>query len=190
MNQALAAFPHDSLAQAWRLGEYHTGAMEPWSQNVLAALLAAIGGHDVLEVGTYLGHTSAVLCLTLETLGGGEFLGAEIDPERRTRTLQRLRALSLPRVVVNVSPQPGIELLKAQATESFDLVFLDGDHTRAVVEMEADEATRVLRSGGLLCGHDVYGVFDLAGVWTSRGGIALRVPLIHAAGGLGIWQKP
>jgi len=182
-------FPHESLAQAWRQGEYHGGAMEPWSQNVLAALLAAIGGHDVLEVGTYLGHTSAVLCLTLEALGGGEFLGAEIDPERRTRTLQRLRALPTPHVVANISPQSGIELLKAQASTSFDLVFLDGDHTRTVVEAEANEAVRVLRTNGLLCGHDVYGTFDLAGVWTSRGGIALRLPNLHVSGGLGIAQK-
>lgn len=60
------------------------------------------------------------------------------------------------------------EFVKAYAAgvwtpESFDFIFLDGDHRESTVRAEIEIARRLLRRGGVLAGHD-YGHPDWPGV--------------------------
>jgi Methyltransferase domain len=52
----------------------------------------------------------------------------------------------------HTSVQAAAEL--ADAGRSFDLVFVDGDHTAAGVEHDVTAALRLLRPGGVLAVHD------------------------------------
>ena len=45
-----------------------------------------------------------------------------------------------------------------------------------------------MKAGGLICGHDVFGVCDLQEVFKQFGGYSLALPMLGPAGGLGLLQ--
>lgn len=49
---------------------------------------------------------------------------------------------------------------------SLDMIFIDGDHTYEAVKRDIYWATRIVRSGGIICGHD-YDSSDFPGVTTA-----------------------
>ena len=48
-----------------------------------------------------------------------------------------------------------LEAAQAMAEESADLVFLDGDHSRAAVAADVAAWHAIVKRGGILCGHNI-----------------------------------
>lgn len=68
------------------------------------------------------------------------------------------------------------------------MVFIDADHTRAAVTRDIELAMRLIKPGGLVCGHD-YGVADWPGVTLAVDSYALDSPDYHAQREAGsIWS--
>lgn len=188
------------LAAEWPQG-YADGATEPWSQQVVAALLVASHARTVLELGCYRGHTAAWLCHTLERMGGGEYLGVDMDGGRQARTTQRLDDLALRAVRWRVVQGDALHVLRSLPKRSVQFAWVDDDHTPAHVAQELDllysptqPEQSVMASGGLICMHDVYGgdgrMTPLKGVCVAAHGYALDFPRIGLLGGVGIVQVP
>ena len=125
------------LAVEWP-GGYQDGATEPHVQQVVAALLVASHKSTVLELGCYRGHTAVWLCHTLSRMGGGEYLGVDIDAGRQAATLERLNLLNPARVLYRVVQGDALAVLRALPARSIGFAWVDDDHTPAHVAQELE----------------------------------------------------
>lgn len=176
-------YPHPSLTDA-----YTEGCTEPWIVQTVCALLAAAGGRTVLELGAFIGVTSAWLALTLQKMGGGTLSVVEIEPNRVAACHARLSALPIPDVKWHVLHNDVFQAIAALPSEGVDFVWLDDNHEHAHVDFELGALLPKIRPGGIIAGHDVCGSFDLRREFVKHGGYALDLPRLAAAGGLGILQ--
>lgn len=138
-------------------------------------LLIAIGNlietKDILELGTGEGFTA--LCLAT-------------IPGARVTTVDKKTPNSLPEILkglknVTFVQQDALEFLRAQADESYDLIFVDDDHRREHVHREAFHVRRTLRPEGMAVFHDVR-LFGLEEVIRAVFGPVLILPDVRPEG--------
>lgn len=175
--------------------EHVEGASEPWVQDLLCALLAALRRDHpvVLECGGFLGHTSVELATMLQHTGGGSLIVAEWDPhapDRADAVDAKLGELVIPHVDWRVVRSDALTVIRGLADASLDFAYLDDDHTPAHVQEEITALLPKMTPGGLITGHDCFGSCDLQVVFKTFGGYALDLPRLGPAGGLGILQVP
>ena len=176
-------YPHPSLEDT-----YQPGVTESWIAQLVSSLLVASGAKTVLETGGFMGITSAWLALTLERMGGGQMLVAEIDPDRQIAIQERLDALPLPNTEVYAVCDDVLNVIHNSADESIDFVWLDDDHQQHHVAQEIEALWPKMSKGGLIVGHDVYGVCRLHEVFAKYGGYSINLPRLGPAGGIGVIQ--
>lgn len=184
-------YPHPALHDS------HTeGATEPWIAEVVSALVKAKGASGerlvVVELGGFVGTTTAWLALTLEKMGGGTLIVSEPDPERMERLQTRLAQLDLDvtQVVLNTIPSP--QIIHNFPDKHIDVAWVDNDHTVLHVEQEICALWEKMKPGGLILFHDVSsdGVCNLGPLIRKYGGVALDLPRLGPDGGLGIIRIP
>jgi predicted O-methyltransferase YrrM len=150
-----------------------TGGVNPGDRRALYYLVRALGLKRVLEIGTNVGastiHIAAAMKVNLladEKPNKHSLVTVDIvDVNHAPDAFWRLGGL--PR-----SPRDNIEAMGMmehvtfvtnssltyldECDESFDLIFLDGDHSAAMVYQEVPRALRRLRESGLLLLHDFF----------------------------------
>ena len=166
-----------------KLAPYISGSSEPWSVSVLCALAWSIDARDVLELGAFEGLTTVALS---KALPSACITAIEHDPDRSGVAKKRLAAEGVENV--DVVQNDAIKFLRAciDLGLTFDFAFVDDDHTFAHVSEEVDLLKRVVHPGGMLVMHDVIGAFGLDEIVRHHGGRIIELPLLHAAGGLGV----
>ena len=166
-----------------KLMPYTTGALEPWSASVVCALAWSIDARDILELGAFEGLTTVALS---KALPEACITAIEHDANRAGVAKKRI-AFELCENV-DVVQNDAIKFLRAciEIGLTFDFAFVDDDHTFAHVAEEVDLLKRVIRPGGMIVMHDVIGAFDLDEIVKYHGGRIIELPLLHAAGGLGV----
>jgi caffeoyl-CoA O-methyltransferase len=112
----------------------------------MTILTRAIGAHDALEVGTFLGYGALAIARGLPE--DGRLVSCELDEGFAERAREHLRKAGLDqRVEIRVGP--ALETLRAmESTEHFDLAFIDADKTEYIDYFE--EALARLRPNGLI----------------------------------------
>lgn len=175
------------------LDAYRSGSAEPWTVDVLCALIRAKKPHVLIETGTFEGRTSIAMFHAMEAYAsqhGALLWTLENDRERILRAFERIKPITTDTYSgVNLIECDALEWLRGRPDNFCDFVFLDDDHTAAHVGLELDECLRIVRPGGLICGHDVVGPFGLDIEFKKRGGVVLEFERLHAAGGLGLLTK-
>lgn len=190
--------PREMLA-ASGTRDWNAGSAEPWIADVLSALLIANNTKVAVEIGGFEGYTSKRLLRALAHVPGfTKLIVCEIDP-KRADAVQRLLDRELQTIyfdphegeaAAHVVCDDSLRWIPTLADGSVDFVWLDGNHEKAHVTQEIALLLPKLAPGGLLCGHDVFGVCDLAEVFRHFGGYALDFPMLGPAGGIGIIQRP
>lgn len=164
---------------------------------MLCAMIRAKKPHVLIETGTFEARTTIKLLFAMEAYSaehGSMLYTIEGDLERFKGVQSRLGQYQFESLQRPWSGNTGVALhdgdalafLKARPAEFADFIFLDDDHDRSHVDAELTECERILRPGGIICGHDVVGPFCLGEVFKAHGGIILDLPRLHAAGGLGL----
>jgi caffeoyl-CoA O-methyltransferase len=112
----------------------------------MTILVRAIGAHDALEVGTFLGYGALAIARGLPD--DGRLVCCELDEGYAERACEHLRAAGLDqRVEIRVGP--ALESLRAmERTEQFDFAFIDADKTEYIDYFE--ETLARLRPNGLV----------------------------------------
>ncbi|MGO8704412.1 MAG: class I SAM-dependent methyltransferase [Candidatus Brocadiia bacterium] len=140
-------------------------------ENILRALAEAAvrPGARFLEVGSWLGESAAILGKVAQSHDGHLFCvdwwkgspGTELFAAAQredifSRFWERIRELGLEDAVVPIRGRSDLAaaILKEGA---FDLVFIDGDHRYGGVLRDIQAYSSLVRSGGILCGHDCEG---------------------------------
>lgn len=170
--------------------DFVQGSAEPWIVDVLCALLKASDQRYVIECGAFIGATSLRLCQTLAQMGGGSFTAVEIEPERAATAQQRLEDANLPPTVNwQIVQQDIFAYLEGVPDGAFGFAWVDDTHTHEHVDAELRALfPKMVTPGGIICGHDVTGSCDLQQEFKRYGGIALDLPRLGPAGGIGILQ--
>lgn len=110
----------------------------------LTVLLAFARPKRILDVGTLFGYSAAILALASPA---SRVVSLEIDARHAKVAEQNLRASGLGgRVAIRLGP--ALESMKAMRGGTFDLVLVDADKENYPHYL--DEASRLLRKGGLL----------------------------------------
>lgn len=159
------------------LAAYMSGSSEPWTASVLAALVRLRRPSRILELGTFEARTTRALA------------AAAPEAEIMTVDLERRFEGDLP-ANVTFHESDALDFLRASRGRPFDFVFVDDDHTYSHVRAEVDllmyKSRFLTRKGSLIVLHDVIGPFGLGEIISDWGGFIIDLPLLHAAGGLGV----
>lgn len=170
-----------NLAPALAIRGYKTEAELRWLAEQ-ARSIGRLGGYSgIVEIGTWRGrstraladHLSCGVIYTIDTWAGdprdpepGKCVDAphigrdDFATHGGTRVLSwfwrdHTAHLLAGRIVPVVAPaQQGCAWLEAQFGRVFDLAFIDGCHTYEAVVEDIAACRRLVRSGGLLAGHD------------------------------------
>lgn len=180
------SYPHESL-----IDSHQDGCTEPYIAEAVCALLKAKGGTPyVVELGGFMGTTSAWLALTLAEMGGGTLTISEPDGERRKAIEQRIDTLgeALKGTVIALSHVPSPQIIHGFADRSIDFAFVDNDHQPHHVEQEICNLWEKMAPRGIIAFHDVSGICGLGRIVRKYGGIALDLPKLGPDGGLGLIQ--
>jgi caffeoyl-CoA O-methyltransferase len=112
----------------------------------MTILVRAIGAHDALEVGTFLGYGALAIARGLPE--DGRLICCELDEGYAERAREHLRNAGLEdRVEVRVGP--ALESLRAmERTEQFDFAFIDADKTEYIDYFE--ETLPRMRPNGVI----------------------------------------
>jgi caffeoyl-CoA O-methyltransferase len=112
----------------------------------MTILVRAIGAHDALEVGTFLGYGALAIARGLPE--DGRLICCELDEGYAERAREHLRMAGLEdRVEVRVGP--ALESLRAmERTEQFDFAFIDADKTEYIDYFE--ETLPRMRPNGVI----------------------------------------
>lgn len=178
-------YPHESLADS-----HQDGCTEGWIAEIVAALVKAHRPKVVIELGGFVGTTTAWLALAMESGEGGDLLVSEPDEERRIAIMKRLSPLTLSKTFVVLNETPSPQIIFGLPDKSADFAWIDNDHQKHHVEQEIVALWPKMAPGGIMCFHDVWGSCDLQSVVKKYGGVALDLPRLGPAGGLGIIQVP
>lgn len=174
------------------LDPYRSGSTEPWTVGLICALVRATRAVTVIETGTFEGLTTIALWRAMDSLPYCTTLyTVESDPVRLETAAKRVLAAcgGASTCSVQIHGEDSLNFLARFPAGQADLVFLDDNHDSAHVWREARLALRALRPRGVLCFHDVCGLFALGEIVRELGGVSLDLPRLHAAGGLGIVVK-
>src|SRR5262249_29243926 len=148
------------------------GAVNPGDQRALYYMARALRPRSILEVGTHVGASTAMLALALlenstqaaeptprlitvdildvndPVRGAWKQVGAGEAPR------DYMRRLGIENVVTFVA-QRSVDYLKS-SRDKFDLIFLDGNHIATTVYEEVPAALSLLNPGGLILLHDYF----------------------------------
>lgn len=160
------------------LDPYLSGSTEPWAVSVLQALVRLKNPRNLLELGTFEGRTTRALA---NVMSPNARLWT-VDVARRHSSFEDDHIIFFER--------DAIDFLENDAPQGvMDFVFIDDDHTKEHVAREIELVKeRVLAPKGLIVLHDVFGPFGLDEIVLAHGGFLIELPLLHAAGGLGVIQ--
>ncbi len=169
---------NDPYAEAaWRIEEPRlralaipdgTGGVNPGDRRAIFYLVHHLRARRVLEIGTHVGASTTSIASALYGLGAESVALDTVDvydvndearkPWRDNGTLQSPREMieqlglgALVRFVV----QPAASYL-ASCEQTYDLIFLDGDHEEHAVYEEIAGALARLRPGGTILLHDFF----------------------------------
>src|SRR5512136_1353417 len=140
----------------------HSGQMQGVDANVLVALVGCHRARTVLEVGTGIGETAAML-----TREFPELRITTCDPGCSAPSLgdrNKGQYLKQEEIGALVASAPNVRVIKKRFREinfdfeRFDLVFIDGDHRDEEIERDSYCALIHLRHPGIIVWHDVVNI--------------------------------
>lgn len=171
--------------------DWQAGSAEPWISTLVGTLLMANDTRNAIEIGGFMGFTSRLLKDALSLLPHPTTLTVcEIDSERAEYVRKALDSVDGPNVQTNVHIGDSLAWIPTLSSASIDFAWLDGNHEKGHVAREIALLWPKMAPGGLIVGHDVFGVCDLQEVFKHMGGYALDLPRLGPAGGIGILQRP
>lgn len=169
--------------------DFIPGSTEPWIVDVVCALLKASDQRNVLECGSFVGATTVRLARTLAEMGGGTLTAVELEADRAATAQAALEAANIPPTVQwRIVQDDVLKYIASLPGEGLGFVWIDDCHEHEHVDQEIQLLLPKTAPNGILCFHDVHGSCALHREVERYGGIAIDLPRLGPAGGIGIIQ--
>lgn len=147
--------------------EHMNGGVNPGDQRALYYLVRALAPRNFLEVGTHIGASTLFIARALQANGNGATM-TSVDiydvNNPQTANWAQYGASDSPRGSlekagladrVRFSAEGALPFME-RTDETFDFIFLDGDHKASAVYREISTALKILAPGGVILLHDVF----------------------------------
>ena len=106
-----------------------------------------------LEIGTFRGGSSVIICAAMDDAGCGRLVCVDPAPRIDDATWQAIQH----RAILFDQPSPGVLIKAAQAiSDKFDFVLIDGDHTYQGVLNDVEGVLPLLADEAYLLFHDAH----------------------------------
>jgi predicted O-methyltransferase YrrM len=138
------------------------GGVNPGDRRALHHLVSFLGPMRILEIGTHVGASTVHIAMAAKRTGGRVTtvditdINAEDGPWRRAGLPASPRDLCAQLGCQVEFKEAGGAAYLRSSTESFDLIFLDGDHSAPAVYTELALAMARVAEGGIIVLHDFY----------------------------------
>ena len=159
------------LKQACPIEDGRTGGVNPGDRRAVWYLVYGLGARSVLEIGTHVGASTLHIAAALQKHRSS----SSVRPQLVTVDIQDVNSevsgywkqfglSASPRDMirsiecgdfVRFAAQPSLDFLD-NCTDTFDLIFLDGDHAASTVYQEIPRALKALNENGVLLLHDYF----------------------------------
>lgn len=123
----------------------HEWNSEPDVCELIGSLIKMTGAANVLEIGVFEGETSVKMIEALPY--GGKYTGIDINNYLK-HDLNSFGAET--EFILGES----IKVMQSMKPNSFDFIFVDGDHSWANILPEFKQVERVIKKGGIIAYHD------------------------------------
>lgn len=127
--------------------------MPLYERVLLHGLTVGLAPRHVLEIGTFQGGSTLVMCAALDDLGDGLIVCVDPDPRLADETWEAIRHRAT--IVSGPSPEAVAEARQI-AGAGFDFALIDGDHSRAGVDRDIDATVQVLADEAHVVFHDAH----------------------------------
>lgn len=120
---------------------------------LLHGLTVGLAPQRILEIGTFQGGSTLIMCAALDDLQEGRIVCVDPHPRVADETWQSIRH----RATIVAEPSP-VAVTKALelAGQPFDFVLIDGDHSRESVDQDIDATIAVLADDAHMIFHDAH----------------------------------
>lgn len=142
------------------------GGVNPGDRRAIYNLVAHLRPSSVLEIGTHVGASTAHFAMSMKRFSppGANLTTVDIVDVNGPAAAWSQSSMKLsPRDSLReigasdiVTFQTGLGLDALDGPKTYDLIFLDGDHSPTAVYREISAALKVLRRGGVILLHDFY----------------------------------
>ena len=127
----------------------------------------AKASYRILEIGTWAGHSATLWASACKEKGKGRVFcidtwgGSGNTPQLRNKTKRilnlfyhNIRVSGLENYIISIKGSSDLvaEILQPN---TFDLVFIDGDHAYVQFKMDLSNYMKVVKTGGIICGDDL-----------------------------------
>ena len=170
-----AVFPEcQTLAEPVRLiAELTAGGLTKAEIYYLAVIARGLRPQRIFEIGTFDGCAAAHFALNTDPQAQAIVFTLDLPPKTAEETVrfseterEFLDQMRPAYYIRKYDPNKAVQLLYGDSMSydfspyygQIDLVFVDGNHSRAFVDHDSREALRMLRPGGTILWHDYYGV--------------------------------
>jgi predicted O-methyltransferase YrrM len=120
---------------------------------VLYGLVAGLQPRHVLEIGTFKGGSTLIMCAALDDLDAGRIVCVDPDPRVAESDWEVVRH----RATMVAKPSPdGLEEASRVAGAPFDFALIDGDHSEAGVVRDIEATLPTLADDAHLLFHDAH----------------------------------
>lgn len=169
-------FSDQKIRKSWKnnykeiqavFGDHSTlGGINPGDRRAIYYLITALKPKKVLEIGTHIGASTLYIACALKNLTySAKITTVDILDVNQDQAPWRSLGLAMPprdfaqklNCLDHISFQvsPALEFMK-NADETYDFIFLDGDHSSPAVYREVSMALNLLNPGGVILLHDYY----------------------------------
>jgi len=143
-----------------------------------------------VEVGTDMGGYAKAICkrateIELYTIDPWKAFKSGLEDYSQFEMGERekiARDLLAPYPLCTIIKNTSMEAIKAFRPNQIDFVFIDGNHEYEAVKEDIEEWTKVVKPGGIVCGHDYvkddsrkYGVIEAVNEYAEKNNIELSV---------------
>lgn len=148
-------------------GEHSTfGGINPGDRRAIYYLITALKPKKVFEIGTHIGASTLYIARALKNISSLASVTTVdiLDVNQDQAPWRQLNLSMSPRSFaqkldcldhISFKVSPALDFMK-NVDETFDLIFLDGDHSSTAVYQEMSEALKLLNPGGIILLHDYY----------------------------------
>ena len=131
----------------------HSCSTEPDAIHLIYNISRLTCAKNILEIGTYRGACSLALAQAVMMNGGSSITSIDISSEYFENIQNNARYLGLDRLL-NLIHASSADYSSQSPDNSFDLIFIDGDHGFSAVVSDIEAYWPKLKEGGLMLLHD------------------------------------